>query len=92
MASYARVKISHNDIFRSLLNVPRWASASRLFVEHHVNNLDSLIRNNYYSIMTRVVNSVNPIVSSLVNSDVRIHSCMWRRWGLALGRDLVDSF
>lgn len=91
VASYAKVKIAHNDIFRSLLNVPRWESASMLFVEHHVNNLDCIVRKSYYSLMTRVLNSSNPLISSLVRSDVRTHSRLWHRWGIALGRDLVDT-
>ena len=91
IASYAKVKISHNDIFRNMLNVPRWESASMLFVTHNVNNLDSVVRKSYHSLMTRVLTSSNPIISSLVRSEVRVHSRLWHRWGLALGRDLVDA-
>ena len=91
VASYAKVKISHNDIFRSLLNIPRWESASTLFAEHHVNNLDSIVRKGYHSLMTRVVNSSNSLISSLARSEVRIHSRLWQRWGLTLGKDLVES-
>ena len=74
VASYSKVKVSHNDVFRSLLQVPRYESASTLFVNHAVNNLDAVLRTNYYSLMIRVINSSNYIVSSLRNSQARIHS------------------
>ena len=34
VASFAKIKVSHNDIFRSLLNVARGESASTLFAKH----------------------------------------------------------
>ena len=68
VASYGKMKVSHNDIFRSLLNVRRDESASTLFVQHNVNNLDSVIRCCYFSLMTRVRSSANPIISALVRS------------------------
>ena len=89
VASFSKVKVSHNDIFRNLLDVPRWESASMLFAEHRVCNLDSVIRNSYYSLMSRVINSTNPLIASLVQSGVRRHSRLWHRWSVALGRDLV---
>ena len=91
VASFSKIKVSHNDIFRSLLLVPRWESASMLFVEHNVSNLDTVIRHCYHSLMTRVMNSTNPIIESLVQSGGRRHSRLWHRWGVALGRDLVDN-
>ena len=82
--------MAHNDIFRSLMNVRRGESVSTLFVQHHVNNLDIVLRKCYYSLMTRVVNSNNLIITALVNSQVRVYSNLWHRWGLALGQDLVE--
>ena len=92
VASYCKIKVSHNDIFRALLNVQRGESVSALFVQHQVNNLDSVLRTCYYSLMTRVKSSENLIVSSLVNSGVRTHSRLWHRWGVALGRDMVEHW
>ena len=90
VASYSKIKVSHNDIFRSLLNVPRWESATTLFTTNHVDNLDCVIRKSYYSLMTRVRCSTNPIVASLVRCEARVYSSLWHHWGLALGRDLLE--
>ena len=90
--SYSKVKVSHNDIFRFLLHVPRYESASALFVSHSVNNLDAVLRTNYYSLMSRVNSSTNCIISALRTSEARLHSRLWHRWSLALGRDMVEAF
>ena len=91
VVTYSKIKVAHNDIFRSLLNVPRGESATTLFAQHHVNNLDVVLRKCYYSLMCRVTSSDNIIVSSLVNSQVKVHSRLWHRWSLALGRDMVEN-
>ena len=85
VTSFAKVKIAHNDIFRSLLNVNRWESASSLFVSNHTNNLDVICRNSMYNLMERLLGSNNTIIEALCNSDVRIHSKIWKRWAVALG-------
>ena len=90
VASYCKVKVSHNDIFRSLLQVPRYESASALFVQHQVSNLDSLLRASYYSLISRIRASDNRIIVSLVRGEARLHSRLWQRWGVALGIDLLE--
>ena len=92
VASYYRVKVAHNDVFRTLINVPRYESASTQFVAHGVPNLDVVLRRSYFSLMSRVLKSTNTIVSALVSNEPRLHSRLWHRWGLALGRDMVIHF
>ena len=85
VSSYARMKVAHNDIFRTLLNVRRSESASTLFVENRTNNLDAIRRIAMNSLMTRLLNSSNSIVDILCNSAVRVHSKIWKSWAVALG-------
>ena len=85
VTSHARIKIAHNDIFRTLMNVPRFDSASSLFVQKGVNNMDVLLRNSMYSLMDRLLCSSNSLVEALCNSEVRVHSKIWQRWAIALG-------
>ena len=63
-AGYRKIKIAHNDIFRSQLNVPRWESASTLFAEHMVKNLDAIVRTAMHSLMARLLASANPLVQA----------------------------
>ena len=51
VGTFARLKVAHNDIFRSLLNQRRDASASQLFVSHNVKNLNSMIRTSMCSFL-----------------------------------------
>ena len=92
VSTYNKVKVSHNDIFRSLLHVPRYESASTLFTALHVHNLDNVVRASYYSLMTRLTSSTNSIVQALVTSDARLRSRIWHRWSVALGRNMVEVF
>ena len=90
--TYNKVKVSHNDIFRSLFHVPRYESASTLFASHNVHNLDAVLRSSYYSLMCRVTNSPNVIVQALVTSEARLRSRIWHSWGVSLGRDMAEVF
>ena len=85
--SYVKVKVAHNDIFRNLMNVHRSESASQLFANQNVNNLDVICRNAMYSLMQRLLGSSNAIVQEICNSQVRVHSKIWKRWAVALGVD-----
>ena len=91
-ATYSKVKVSHNDIFRSLLNVPRYESASALFATYNVLNLDNVVRASYFSLMSRLLTSTNSVVQALVTSEARVHSRIWHRWGVALGRNMAEMF
>ena len=91
VTSIRKVKVAHNDIFRSLHNVPRYESASTLFVTYNVRNLDSIVRGSYYSLMCRVKSSANTIISNLITSEARLHSRLWHRWSVALGRDMAGD-
>ena len=92
ISSYIKVKVSHNDIFRSLFHAPRYESASTQFAAHAVRNLGAVLRSSYYSLMCRVTNSMNMIVQALVTSEARLSSRIWHTWGIALGRDMAEVF
>ena len=85
VGSLAKLKVAHNDVFRTLMNVPRMASASTLFVNHATKNLDAIMRTAMHSLMSRLLRSSNTLVRAAVRSEVRVHSRIWQRWGVALG-------
>ena len=85
--SFNKLRVAHNDIFRSLFNVPRYHSASQLFALHRTSNLDAIVRNSMYSLIRRLLGSQNTIIQAVCRSNVRIHSRMWHRWSLTLGVD-----
>ena len=67
-ASYRKLKVCHNDILRRLHGVPRWSSATTLFVSLNLDNIDVLIRKQSYSLRKRIAESENPCMVSLYNS------------------------
>ena len=42
--NYDRLRVAFNDTFRLLLDIPRWTSASSLFVQHGVPTFAAVIR------------------------------------------------
>ena len=92
--AYGKVKVAHNDIFRALMNVQRWDSASTLFAQHSVRNLDAIVRVAMHSLMQRLLRSENPLVQAVCHSEVRVHSRTWHRWAVALGAqwDTIQMF
>ena len=85
VGSFAKLKVAHNDIFRNLFNVKRCESASNLFAEKRTNNLDAICRNSMNSLMNRILDSPNSIIQVLCNSEVRVHSRIWKHWAINLG-------
>ena len=85
--SYQKLRVAHNDIFRNLMNVPRYHSASELSARERTCNLDAIVRNCMYSLIRRLLNSKNTIVQAVCRSGVRVHSRMWQRWSKTLGVD-----
>ena len=87
VGSLAKVKVAHNDIFRMLMQVPRYESASTLFAQHNTPNLDALSRNAMFSLMNRLLDSSNEIIKAICSSQIRIHSNIWKRWAVGLGTE-----
>ena len=89
LSAYQRMRVAHNDVYRLILNERRGPdhSISRLFVQHGVNNLDSIVRAAVYSITSRILASENELVVALREGSARLHSRLWHRWGIVLRRD-----
>ena len=75
-----RLNVSYNDTFRRLMQVPRNTTASQVFAENHTDHLKVVFRKNAYSMMTRVQNSPNMLVQTVLQCDDFYHSAIARRW------------
>ena len=84
VAAWRKLKVCHNDIFRKLLNVPGFCSATALFVEKRMNNLDVLVRKSMYSLKDRIETSQNSLCMALCGSEARVHSHIWRNFYISL--------
>ena len=56
---YRKPKLSHNDILRRLLGVPRYTSARTLFVNKRQDNVDVLNRKQCYNLITLITELLN---------------------------------
>ena len=92
VSTWRKLKVCHYDIFRALLNVPRFQSASSLFVNKRVNNMDVIIRKNVLSIKTRMETSSNSLCVAIRESEARIHSPIWKHFDVALRGSEVELF
>ena len=72
VASIHNRHVAYNNVFRLLLNQPKYCSASTMFVEYHVPDSKAVIRNLVYKFMRRAGDLIsnNKLVTAIINSDI----------------------
>ena len=78
-----RLRVAYNDALRILLKVPRWHSASDLFVSCGIHTFEALLRHSMYGFMCRLDESRNRIIEGLVSptrSSYRFSSRLRKHW------------
>ena len=80
VASIHKLHVAYNNVFRLLLNQPKYCSASTMFVEYHVPDSKTVIRNLVYKFMRRLDASYNKLVIAIINSDIKWQSRIRRHW------------
>ena len=80
VASIHKLHVAYNNVFRLLLNQPKYCSASTMFVEYHVPDSKAVIRNLVYKFMRRLDASYNKLVIAIINSDIKWQSRIRRHW------------
>ena len=79
-ASIRKLNVAYNSVFRLLHRLPRYCSASTMFVDFNVKNCYAVIRNLIFRFMERLELSKNSIIISVLNSDLRFVSRIRRHW------------
>jgi hypothetical protein len=54
VASFSKLNVAYNNVFRSLFNLSRFSSASAMFVNQNVSSLSMLMRKSINVVITRV--------------------------------------
>ena len=80
VASIHKLHVAYNNVFRLLLNQPKYCSASTMFVEYRVPDSKAVIRNLVYKFMRRPDASYNKLVIAIINSDIKWQSRIRRHW------------
>ena len=77
---YQKFVVSYNNTFRFMFDYPTFCSASEMFVNHRVKYLPEAIRTVSNSIMTRLPNMDNPLISDYMGSQSGLKSKVVKRW------------
>ena len=82
-ATYRKLTVAFNNIHRRLLGLPWRCSASAMYANHDLPNLDTVIRRSLYGFIQRLSVSQNSIVRTIGQSWlVRIK--LWDVWAKVL--------
>ena len=75
-----KLKIAYNNGLRRILNLPKYNSASEMFVNLNIPSFDELLRKFVYSFKSRIQDSCNSLVNGIVKSSVPLFSKIWVWW------------
>lgn len=79
-----KFKVCHNNATRMFFGYDKFCSASAMFVDERVDNLDVMYRKAAWGFSCRLRSSDNRIMSTLYNSDLACTSSIRRAWNKAL--------
>ena len=63
-----------------LLNLPKYNSASEMFVKLNIPSCNELLRKFVFSFKTRIIESDNSLVNGIVTSTIPLFSSIWAWW------------
>ncbi|CAH2100477.1 unnamed protein product [Euphydryas editha] len=75
--TFRTLRVQYNNVLRAILGKPRHCSASDMFAEARVDDFYAILRKRVASMMSRLVNSTNTLLSTLA---CKLDSPLWRSW------------
>ena len=79
-ATYSKLPVAYNNVYRRILGYTRRDSASNMFVTNRLNNFDVLVRRNVYNFYCRVKSIENNLVKVVYNTISLVRNAMWTKW------------
>ena len=79
-----KLKIAYNNSLRRLLGLPKYNSASEMFVNLEILSFGELLRKLVFSLETRISVSYNSCLHSIYNSEILLFSKIWAWWDVIL--------
>ena len=86
VTSMKKLKIAYNNGLRRLLNLPKYNSASEMFVNLNISSFNELLQKFVLSFKTRIIESDNSLVNGIVTSTISLFSSIWAWWS-----DILDT-
>ena len=81
---YQKVKVTYNDVYRKLFDIPRGESISTIFVKSNVNNFCIVRGKLMYSFKYRLSTSENQLIRTVTESDDFITFPVYGEWQRSL--------
>ena len=75
-----KLRIAYNNSHRRLLGIPKYNSASEMFVQLNIKSFGELLRKYVFCFINRLTVSDNSILVSICDSSVPIFSNIWNWW------------
>ena len=66
-ASFSKICVTYNDLYRKILHVSRRSSASAMFVNSNIPTFECLIRRDIFSFTSRLKVSTNLLINAIEN-------------------------
>ena len=79
-----KLQIAYNNSLRRLLGLPKYNSASEMFVNLGILSFGELFRKFVFSLKTRISVSHNSCLQSIYNSEIPLFSKIWAWWDVIL--------
>ena len=81
-----KLKIAYNNDLRRLLNLPKYKSASKMFVNLNILSFYELLQKFIFSFKTIIIEYDNSLVNGIVTSTIPLFSSICAWWS-----DILDT-
>ena len=78
-ATFSKIRVAYNNVYRKLLDLCHRSSASEMFVMNNISNFEALNRKSIFAIKSRLSNLDNTIICTLQSSWL-ITDTIWKVW------------
>jgi hypothetical protein len=75
-----RFVTAYNNVYRSIIGVPKYCSASQMFAYTNVPSCQEVVRKLVHSFIKRLEKSVNLLLVNTLGSEIAFMSLLWKRW------------
>ena len=66
--TFSKLRVAFNNVYRRVLGLPKWSSASEMYVTDNIENFEALLRKVIYGFIQRLEDSSNVIIQTLTRS------------------------
>ena len=65
-STFSKLRVAFNNVYRRVLGLPPWSSASEMYATHNIDYFEALLRKTLYCFVQRLENSSNKIIATLI--------------------------